>query len=209
MVIPALQAQVTDPSVQLHLLITDADKSTFRTNTVAATVAFNADPELSHDSNAWYRHTAAEILEHRDGLTIDATGSPAATRLLGKIFGRPSEASSNSYWLDGTSGPQATASAFCILSSPASNTRADQLLVGRTYQRLALWAVTQGMAMQPLNQLAELQDREQTQGLTPRFTAVNEGFVTSSRRAQMLFRIGYPWEAALKSPRRPIEWVVT
>jgi hypothetical protein len=203
-----MQALVTEAGVQLHLFTSAVDKATFRNGTIEATVAFNADPQLSHDSNVWYRHTEAEILEHRDGLTIDATGNGASTRMLGKLFGRPSDASSNDYWLAGTKGAQTTGSAFCVLSSPASNTRADQLSVGRVYQRLHLWAVGQGLGMQPLNQMAELQDREQTQGLEPRFTTVlNTLVATPNTRAQMLFRIGYPLDKALKSPRRPVDWV--
>jgi hypothetical protein len=205
---PGMQALVTEPGVRLHLFSSATDKSTFRNGTIDATVAFNADAQLSHDSNVWYRHTGAEILEHRDGLTIDATGNGASTRLFGKLFGRPTDATSNDYWLASTRGPQTTASAFCVLSSPASNARADQLRVGRVYQRLHLWAVGQGLAMQPLNQMAELQDREQTQGLAPKFTTVlNTLLATPDTRAQMLFRIGYAVDEALKSPRRPVDWV--
>ena len=203
-----MQALVTEPGVLLHLVTSDADKATFRTNTIAATSAFIADPELSKDSNVWYRHTAAEILEFRDGLTLDATGNGASTRFFGKLVGRPSDATANRYWLDGTTGPETTGSAFCILSSSSANSRAEQLRVGRAYQRLHLWLVSQGMAAQPLNQLAELQDREETQGLAPKFSLVlNALMPVPDRRAQMLFRVGYPLDAAMKSPRRPIEWV--
>jgi len=204
----AVAALVTEPGVELTLLVAEADMATFRSGTNEATVAFIADPEMSHDSNLWYRHTADEILQHRDGITLDASGNGAATRFFGKSRGRPSDATSNSYWLDATRGIQATASAYGILSSPSSNGRDDQLRVGRAYQRIALWAISQGMAVQPLNQMAEMQDREETKGLDPRFTGVLGGLVgQSGRRAQMLFRIGYPWDVALESPRRPLAWV--
>jgi hypothetical protein len=56
--------------------------------------------------------------------------------------------------------------------------------------------------------MAELQDREETKGLDPRFTSVLGGLLgQGGRRAQMLFRIGYPWDVALESPRRPLAWV--
>jgi len=204
-----LGALVTEPTVELRFLASDVDKSSFRASTIDATKAFIDDREMSRDSNSWYRQSADDILQHRDGITLDASGNGAVTRFFGKSLGRPSDATANSYWLDGTSGDQTTASAFCILSSPAANGRDDQLRVGRVYQRMHLWAVSRGLAAQPLNQIAEMQDREETKGLPPRFaTLLNDLMGSSARRAQMLFRIGYPWDDALKSPRRPIDWVL-
>ena len=204
-----LAALVTEPGVELRLLTSSADKATFRSGTIDATNAFINDAEMSRDSNSWYRQSEEDILQHRDGITLDASGNGAATRFFGKSLGRPSDATANSYWLDGTSGDQTTASAFCILSSPGASSREDQLNVGRAYQRLHLWAVSQGLAAQPLNQMAELQDREESKGLPPKFANVLGALLgASDRRAQMLFRIGYPWDEALKSPRRPIDWVL-
>lgn len=205
----ALTALITEPAIELRFLASDADKASFRTSTIDATNAFINDAEMSRDSNSWYRQSADDILQHRDGITLDASGNGAATRFFGKSLGRPSDATANSYWLDGTSGDQTTASAFCILSSPAANGRDDQLGIGRVYQRLHLWAVSQGLAAQPLNQMAEMQDREETKGLPPKFAKrLNDLMGASDRRAQMLFRIGYPWDEALKSPRRPVDWVL-
>ncbi len=204
----ALQALVTEPGVALQLLTSRADMAAFRAGTIDATIAFIADDAMSRASNVWYRHTAAEILEHRDGITLDASGNGAATRFFGKSGGHPSDETADSYWLAGTREDQTTGSAFAILSSPGASTRADQLRVGRVFQRLHLWATSQGLAMQPLNQMTELQDREETQGLAPTFTnALGALLGAPGRRAQMLFRIGYPWNAALQSPRRPLEWV--
>lgn len=205
----ALAALVTEPAVELRFLTSDADKASFRASTIDATNAFINDPELSRDSNAWYRQSADDILKHRDGITLDASGNGALTRFFGKSLSRPSEATANSYWLDGTSGDQTTAAAFCILSSPAANGREDQLGVGRVYQRLHLWLVSQGLAAQPLNQMAEMRDREETKGLPPKFAKLlNDLLGASNRHAQMLFRIGQPQDAALKSPRRPVPWVL-
>jgi len=205
---PALRALMTDPSVQLHLLTNANDKARFRASTVDATVALIADAAMSRDSNAWYRQSAEDILANRDGITLDASGNGALTRFFGKSMGRPSDETANGYWLDGTRGDQSTASAFVVLSSPAANTREDQLRVGRLYQRIHLWAVSQGLSAQPLNQLAELQDREESAGRAPRFTAaLNDLMGVPDRRGQMLFRLGYAFDDALKSPRRPLEWV--
>ena len=71
-----------------------------------------------------------------------------------------------------------------------------------------LAATLEGLAMQPLNQLAERQDREEERGLPARFGGYLESVVGRGRRAQMIFRIGYAWDDAAKSPRRPLEWVL-
>jgi hypothetical protein len=154
----------------LQLLETDAQRARFRDETSAATRAIIEDTAMSVDSERWYRHTHQEIEEHRDGVTLDATGNDAATRFFGKSSGRPSRATADRYWLDGTRERQTSGSAFAIISSSDDNTRADPLRAGRVYQRLQLWATAQGLAVQPLNQLVERQDREQACGLEPDFT---------------------------------------
>lgn len=205
----ALRGLVDDPAVALHLLVSAAERTRFRDETIGATRAITEDTAMSEDSERWYRHSADEIERTRDGTTLDATGSGAGTRSFGKALGRPSRETADAYWLDATETRQTTASAFVVLSSLRRNTREDQLRVGRVFQRLALFATSQGLATQPLNQLAERQDREETAGLEPRFTRVLGEIVGDERRAQMLFRVGYPWDRAFASPRRPLAWVLT
>ena len=204
----ALRALVDEPAVSLHWLATPELRARFREQTVSATEAIVHDAEMSADSERWYRHSSEDIARDRDGTTLDATGNGAVTRTFGKALGRPSVDTANEYWLDATRGRQTTGSAFVILSSSRDSSRADQLRVGRIYQRLHLWATAQGLAMQPLNQLAERQDREESKALEPRFTRVLAELVGEDRRAQMLFRIGYPWDEAFASPRRPLAWVL-
>jgi hypothetical protein len=204
-----LESLVTEPGIKLHLFTDGADMAIFRQGTVDATNAIIADADMSRDTNAWYRQSADDILQHRDGITIDCSGSGASVVFLSKVTGRPSDQTANSYWLAATQGAQTTGSAFGILSSSSQNARADQLRVGQVYQAMHLWAVSQGLAMQPLNQMAERQDREETQGLPPQSTSLLGQLIGSTnRRAQMLFRIGYPWDDANASPRRPIDWVL-
>lgn len=204
---PALRELVQDASIELHFLGSAAAKRSFAEATIAATEAIIADKEMNDDSDRWYRHSEEEILEKRDGTTLDATGNGASTRTLGKAFSRPSAETASAYWLDGTKSRQTTGSAFVILSSRKESTREDQLRVGRAYQRMHLWATTQRLGMQPLNQLAERQDREEVQRLDPVSMRSLAAWV-GDRRAQMLFRIGYPWDEAFASPRRPLEWVL-
>jgi hypothetical protein len=72
-----------------------------------------------------------------------------------------------------------------------------------------LWATSNGIAIQPMNQITERADREVSLG-------INQSFVDSLRKpiadptwqALMTFRIGYPTVDALSSPRRSLQEVV-
>ena len=72
-----------------------------------------------------------------------------------------------------------------------------------------LWATTQGLAMQPLNQVVERAEREQTAGFEPESTrAIAAMLPDAGWQMVMPFRIGYPTQEAFLSPRRPAEEVV-
>jgi hypothetical protein len=137
---------------------------------------------------------------------LDVTGNGSAIWFLGKVSARPSASGAAGYWLDSTRGDQTTGAAFVILSTDDRADRVQQLRCGRAFQRIHLWAAAEGWAIQPLNQMAERQDREQVQALEPTFTRVLRE-LTGRDGSQMLFRIGVPWEDAGPSPRRPLEWV--
>ena len=203
----ALRALVAEPGVELTFLASAAEKSQFRQATIEATRAIVGDQAMNDASHDWWRQNCEDIERHRDGLTMDATGQGATTRFLGKSLAAPDAERAGDYWLSLTEGDQTTASAFVILSTADRYERAEQLVVGRVFQRLHLWAVSVGLAIQPLNQLAERQDREDALGLDPHFTSVLNELLGPDRGAQMLFRIGYAWDHAYASPRRPIDWV--
>ena len=63
-----------------------------------------------------------------------------------------------------------------------------------------------GLAAHPLSQLPERRDRELERGLEPSFGSRLRALV--GEHAQLCFRVGYPWDTAGQSPRRPIDWVV-
>ncbi|WP_428263166.1 Acg family FMN-binding oxidoreductase [Haliangium sp.] len=206
----ALSAQI-EPDlvdvVRLYVLSEPGDMDRVRAGTIRATEAIIADDQMNQDSHHWYRHSQDELSAHRDGITLDASGADTLTRTVGKMVGRPSAAEAGDYWLEATRGRQTTASAYCVLSTPAWEGRGDQLRCGRVYQRMHLWVVSQGLAVQPLNQMLERRDREQALGLGPAFTDELRALLDGDAGAQMLFRIGVPWDPAKKSPRRPPEWV--
>jgi hypothetical protein len=125
------------------------------------------------------------------------------------MVSRPDAATAGAYWLAMTRGPQATASAYVLLSTADRNDRAAQVRVGRIFQRIHLWATAEGLALQPLNQMTERQDREEALGLAPRFSATLATLTGRARSGvQMCFRVGVPWDEALESPRRPLAWVL-
>ena len=103
----------------------------------------------------------------------------------------------------------ATAPGFGLLVvRDANNTR--RLEGGRFWQRVHLWATTQGLAAQPLNQLTERADRERQLGIEPTFGRALTGLIGDPGwKALMPFRIGYPTVTALASPRRAVQEVLT
>lgn len=205
----ALADQLQSPVVAVTLLTAPEDRAAFKADTVAATEAIVADAEMSEASHAWYRHTHADIEQHRDGITLDSTGNGSTLRFFGKLAGRPSAESAGEYWLKATRSFQTTGAAYAILSTRADADATAALEVGRAFQRIHLFAAQEGLALQPLNQQAERQDRELQLGLPTDFGARLARWVGAGRRAQMLFRVGYAWDEAKRSPRRPAEWVLS
>jgi len=200
-----LEAHATEDGVRLRFVVEREAKRAFRDATLEATRAILDDDEMRDASHLWYRHGPDAIAEHRDGVTIDATGLGSTQAAFGKALGRPSASNAGEYWMRATKERQSTGAAFVVVETEHA-TRSDELRAGRAYQRMHLWASNEGLGMQPLNQLAEMQDREEELGSEPRFTEMLAAF-TNGGRPQMLFRVGVPWDDGRRSPRRPLSWV--
>jgi len=185
-------------------------KQSFNTVTVAATEAFIADTEQSVEDFAWWRGDWEELQRHKDGITIDAAGLPPLTRALGKLMPDISRATSDSTWLSNTKNTQlSNSAAFGIIVALDHRSDAQRLQTGRLYQRLHLWATGNRLAMQPLNQSVERRDRELQRNLEPVTGRPLDALMPDPKwQAVMPFRIGYPAETALASPRRPAADVV-
>ena len=204
--IPAgMDALADQPDVRVHWLLTTTQRAAFSALTIAATEAFIADPHQSADDYAWYRGTWQQVQAHRDGVTIDASGLSPLMRSLGKLI-PASRTTNDTYWLSGTRDRQLpTASGFAILLVRDATDIAQRLDAGRLYQRLHLWATTQGLAMQPLNQSVERAERElSTTGPGPISTALTALIGDPTWHPVMPFRLGYPTSPAPASPRRAI-----
>ena len=103
----------------------------------------------------------------------------------------------------------ATALAFGIIAVHDVFENSQRLQGGMFYQRMHLWATSNGLAMQPMNQMTERADREMSLGIEQTFgNALRELIANPNWQALMTFRIGYPTVEALSSPRRSIQDVM-
>ena len=206
----SLRALNTFPDVEVVWYTSAAQKQDFSALTVRATVAFIGDRQQSIDDFAWWRGDWAELQRRKDGITLDAAGLSPVIRALGKMLPPQTRSSNDQTWLDTTRDPQlSTASAFGIIVARSPRNVRQWLEAGRLWQRMQLWATTERLAMQPLNQTVERAEREQAMGFAPIMT---NGLTTLLRsagwHAVMPFRIGYPTSDGLKSPRRPVGDVI-
>ncbi len=170
--------------------------------------AIIADAQQSADSFKWWRGDWNALQRAKDGITIDTAGLPPLVRALAKMLPQSQEGS-DSGWLRLTREVHVpTAAAFGLVVVRDARNNAQRIAAGRLWQRMHLTATTQGLAMQPLNQMLERADREQTAELSPEFTEAVRKLAQPGWEAVMPFRTGYPTAQALKSPRRLVEEVL-
>lgn len=205
----ALGAVVDDPSTRLVWFTAAGQHQEFGDLTIRATEAIIADEGQSAADYAWYRTSWQQIQTRKDGITIDPSGKPPVIRALAKLLPVTQE-QNNAGWLSGTHDVQVpTAAAFGALVVPGRHDAAQHLAVGRSWQRLHLQATTAGLSMQPLCQVPERIDREESTGQEPVFTTAMQDLLPAGTHPIMTFRIGHPTADALRSPRRPASDVVT
>lgn len=173
-----------------------------------AAEAISADREQSQDSGRWYRQSWGDLQRRADGITLDAQAYPLLVTAAGKMLPPLTAEENDRYWLNATRTHVSTAAAFGFMAVPDARDPANRLAAGRLYQRMQLWAATQGLAMQPLNQTLERADREASLGIDPVFSAANQAWLGANGQGVMLFRLGYPTVEAPLSPRRDVEAVI-
>ena len=196
------------PEIELVWFTKAGDKRAFGDLTMRATEAIIADPRQAADDFAWYRTDWQEIQARKDGITIDPSGESLLIRDLAKVL-PVSRKQNNDGWLSGTRGTQIpTAAAFGALIVRDPLDPIQRLCVGRIWQRMHLSATAQGLGMQPMCQVLERIDREQSIGLQTDCTTAMAAMLPARRHAIMTFRIGYPTTDALRSPRRPAKEVM-
>ncbi len=181
----------------------------FSAGCVKATKAIINDKKMSQDSSSWFRHDWDEVQKHKDGPFIDTAGVSPFLRAVVKILPPVSEKMANDGWLESTklgceSSPVLGFIAVRNLYDGIQSMRAGQL-----WQRMHLWATTQGISMQPINQMCEIVDRELELEKEPKMAALMDNMTEDPAwKPTFAFRIGYPTIEQLKSPRRPVKEVL-
>lgn len=195
---------VTDPSARKELAAL----------IVEATQRIIDDSAMSADSARWFRTSADEVLEHRDGITIDASGASPMLRAMAKLMPDLGAAATdrqwNSQWLSMTRDTQvASAPVLGIVLVKDRFDMAAALSAGQAWQLMHLAATSLRLAAQPLNQPVECMDRNAMLGRADQFgPALAKLAKIPGWEPTFVFRLGVPTEAALPSPRRPLSEVL-
>ncbi|MBI5060276.1 twin-arginine translocation signal domain-containing protein [candidate division KSB1 bacterium] len=172
--------------------------------TAAMQVEISA-PARNAETLSMFRFNAAEVEEHRDGFGLAQTGMSGMKLWLAESFAvsrKSAEDDPPKFFrraVELTDQQAHSAPAFGWITSN-TNTRFDQVLVGRCYERVALTAAAVGLAIHPLSQfLQEYSDMRNLLGLLHEQLKVRPGHTI-----QMLFRIGHA-DPVQHSPRRPLD----
>ena len=179
--------------------------------TLEATTTIVADADMHRDSAAWFRHDLALVNKNRDGISTSTAGlSPVMTRLALTLPGSMIGNGQHQQWIKMTRDTQLpTAPMFGMITVPDLADRPALIEAGRIWQRLHLAGTLKGLAMQPLNQMMEVADRDRALGRpSPAAKALEElgGFAESI--VAFGFRVGYARGPAPASPRRSVEQVL-
>ena len=177
---------------------------------VTATERIIADPEMSMDSFRWIRTGWRDVLAHRDGVTIDTSGTSRLTTIAGKMAPDLGAATIDRIWLRMTRDVHtATAPAFGMILVRDRLDMASAIAAGRAWQRLHLVLTAQGLAGQPLNQPIEMIDRRQMLGRNDDFGSALAALARAKGwEPTFVFRLGYATREAPRSPRRPLSDVL-
>lgn len=206
-----LKALADMPGSRLMLFDSDSQRAALGRLIVSATESIVADPAMAADSAHWFRFARGDIDKHRDGITLDATGLTDFVSVAAKLIPAPSPEMADRQWLGATRDVHvATAPLFGMIAIKDPYDLQSTLEAGRLWQRIHLWATARGLAAQPLNQPAELVDRDyQLSRPSPMETALAVLTGDPAWRPTFIFRMGYAERAARPSPRRAVEDAVT
>ena len=196
----ALAALVTAerPLVKAGASADPAQRDRLRALTATAFLAETDAPAPHHENVINTRIGDAEIGTARDGLVLSGMmieiGNAVGLVTREKFLDRDSIAfgqfrSAGQPWAD-------SSMAFAWLST-ATNSRTDQIEAGRAYLHMALLAVREGLAVQPMSQ--GLQEYPEMAAILPKIE--QELGVVPPGRVQMLVRLGYA-DPVPPAPRR-------
>ena len=171
--------------------------------------AIVTDKQQSYDDFKWYRPNWKDIQTYKDGHTVYTSGTPWYIDVLAKILPTISEDAFGSSQLQLAKDAYiATAVPFGIIAVHDVFENSQRLQGGMFYQRMHLWATSNGLAMQTMNQMTERADREMSLGIEQTFGNALRALIANPNWQVEIFRIGYPTVEALSSPRRSIQDVM-
>lgn len=177
--------------------------------TIAATETIIADHEMAHDSYRWADQSWQEVQREKDGPYIDTAGVPAHVRALVKMLPATPQQQFDAGWLSNTRATMQNTDVLGLIAVPDLYDRVGALQAGRVWQRLHLWATTQSLAMQPINQLPEVVDRDRQLRQDSEIARIMDGLTGEPAwRPTFAFRLGHPINEVLPSARRPLEEVM-
>ncbi len=207
-ILDALNAVNTSSMTKLFWLTSESDAGKrFANGTLKATADFIADKNMVVDSYNWYRFTAGD---HRDGLTLPTVGVSPLDARIAMMLPRGFAGDPHKAWLEMTRDVHlATAPQFGLIAIPALDDRAALIEAGRLWQRLHIQTTQMGLAVQPLNQLTEMADRDRMlQRASAADGTLNSLASLNGNVIVFAFRIGYSRAVTNLSPRRNIEDVL-
>ncbi|MEM7132139.1 MAG: twin-arginine translocation signal domain-containing protein [Chloroflexota bacterium] len=177
--------------------------------TIASTEAIVADHEMAYDSYRWMSLTWDEVQEEKDGPFIDTAGLPGFLRAVIKMLPPMSQKQIDSGWVSGTATSLENTDVLGFIAVSNLYSREGTLQAGRIWQRMHLWATTNGLVMQPINQMPEVVDRDLQLGQeSATATLMDEITGEPAWRPTFVFRLGYPLNEVLPSARRSVEEVL-
>ena len=164
-------------------------------------------PRTNLESIKLARVGPAEILEHRDGISINSPMVRALTAFgqFDRTIATPPGSTAEKKFIERFDGTSKTAMGFVWITG--KNTRADQVEAGRAYVRLQLQATALGIGMHPLSQALQEFPEMKANYEQAHQLIVGKGAPQTSadETVQMLCRIGYTPEPAPATPRRALE----
>ncbi len=209
--IAALAAASRTPEVRVAIFAAGSPRGQrFAALTNDATAAIVGDAEMIAASHRWFRHTRRDQDAMMDGLGIATSGVSPLLNLAGAMLPAQTAASEGRYWLSGTrDSTLPTASAFGLVLVRDPWDRRNALLAGSVWERLHLMATLRDVAVQPLNQLVEMIDRDRQLGRRPAFAGRADALLDDAGwRPTFAFRLGHADGPAPASPRRPVSDVI-
>ncbi|MGK5093133.1 twin-arginine translocation pathway signal protein [Deltaproteobacteria bacterium TL4] len=173
-------------------------------------MSIETENEKRHaETVAMFRFNNEELETYRDGFGVANAGITGLKKFIAETFfiGSREEAlnTTSSFAkasVDLTKNQADSAMAFGWITSK-TNTRLDQIIIGRAYERVNLLATKLGIALHPMSQiLQEYSDMAPLQEEFLQFLNVPHGHTV-----QMLFRLGYA-DPVAHSPRRSITTMI-